>query len=210
MDESESHARSGVFPGNDRLQPSPSAFPIHHYPCGARRQRVHHSNNNDQHEERHPNETAVGVILDDSIAATEQIKASGGTPLYESCLEMLPLIDSVKDKRRAMLLLSDGEPNTQTQRDACHSAAVAAQIPVFTVGLGPVAEGDPRALPSAVKVLRELSTETRGGYASANDPAQLDQLFRTWAPRSRTEAAARPRAYVVARGSHPARRSPGR
>jgi hypothetical protein len=112
------------------------------------------------------------------IKATEQIKAIGGTPLYESCVQMVPLVDSVKDKRRAILLLSDGAPNSQTQRDACHAAAKTAQIPVFTVGLGPAAEGDPKVLPSAVKVLRELSTDTNGGYASANDPTQLDQLFK--------------------------------
>jgi hypothetical protein len=111
------------------------------------------------------------------IKATEQIDSSGGTPLYESCVQMIPLIDTVKDKRRAMLLLSDGEPNEKTQRDACHNAAKAAQIPVYTVGLGPAAEGDPNASDEAVKVLRELSTDTNGGYASANDPTQLDKLF---------------------------------
>lgn len=111
------------------------------------------------------------------IKATDQIDASGGTPLYESCVQMIPLIDTVKDKRRAMLLLSDGEPNEKTQRDACHNAAKAAQIPVYTVGLGPAAEGDPNASDEAVKVLRELSTDTNGGYASANDPTQLDKLF---------------------------------
>jgi len=112
------------------------------------------------------------------IKAAELIESSGGTPLYESCVQMLPLIDTVKDKRRAMLLLSDGEPNSLGQRDACHNAAKAAQIPVFTVGLGPAAEGTPEASDTAVKVLRELSTETNGGYASANDATQLDQLFK--------------------------------
>ena len=56
-----------------------------------------------------------------------------------------------------MLLLSDGEPNSDDKRDACHAAAKAAQIPVFTVGLGPAAEGDMNVDPDAVKVLRELA-----------------------------------------------------
>ncbi len=112
------------------------------------------------------------------IRAASEIKDGGGTPLFESCVEMMPLVDSVKDGRRGVLLLSDGLPNSDSKRDACHAAAKAAQIPVFTVGLGPAAEGNKYADPDAVKVLRELATETGGSYASANDAAQLDTLFR--------------------------------
>jgi hypothetical protein len=114
------------------------------------------------------------------IRATEEIVSGGGTPLYEACAEMVPLVDSVKDGRRGMLLLSDGLPNDESaaKRDACHGAAKAAGIPVFTVGLGPAAEGDQGVDPAAVKVLRELATETGGSYASANDASQLDNLFR--------------------------------
>ena len=49
---------------------------------------------------------------------------------------------------------------------------------MFTVGLGPAAEGDPNVDAEAVKVLRELANDTGGSYASASDPAQLDNLFR--------------------------------
>jgi Mg-chelatase subunit ChlD len=112
------------------------------------------------------------------VKATEQIVEGGGTPLFESCVEMMPLVDSVKDGRRGVLLLSDGKPSSDTKRDECHAAAKAAQIPVFTVGLGPAAEGDPNVDADAVKVLRELANDTGGSYASANDPAQLDSLFR--------------------------------
>jgi hypothetical protein len=111
------------------------------------------------------------------VKAAQHIKSSGGTPLYESCVQMVPLVDSIKDMRRAILLLSDGKPNSQSKRDACHAAAKTAQIPVFTVGLGPAAEGDTKVDIDAVKVLRELSTDTEGSYASANDPTQLDRLF---------------------------------
>ena len=112
------------------------------------------------------------------VKATEQIEDAGGTPLFESCVEMMPLVDSVKDGRRGVLLLSDGKPNSDSKRDECHAAAKAAQIPVFTVGLGPAAEGDPKVDADAVKVLRELADATGGSYASASDPAQLDSLFR--------------------------------
>jgi Mg-chelatase subunit ChlD len=112
------------------------------------------------------------------VKATELIRSSGGTPLFESCVEMMPLVDSVKDGRRGVLLLSDGRPNSDTKRDECHAVAKAAQIPVFTVGLGPAAEGDPNVDADAVKVLRELANDTGGSYASANDATQLDSLFR--------------------------------
>ena len=112
------------------------------------------------------------------MKAAEKIEAAGGTPLYETCAEMAGLVDTVKDGRRGILLLSDGEPNDEGKRDACHSAAKNAGIPVFTVGLGPAAEGDKNVSDTAVKVLRELATDTGGSYASANDAAQLDGLFR--------------------------------
>ncbi len=109
--------------------------------------------------------------------AADLIRASGGTPLFESCVQMLEVMDGVKSGRRAVLLLSDGQPNSMTQRDACHSAAKAAQIPVYTVGLGPAAEGDKGANDTAVKVLRELASDTSAAYASADIPEQLDRLF---------------------------------
>lgn len=112
------------------------------------------------------------------VAAAARIaEGPDGTPLYESCVEMVSIVDTVRDQRRGMLLLSDGQPTSMSQREACHQAARTANIPVFTVGLGPAAEASPTADPAAVKVLRELASETGGSYASANDPAQLDQLF---------------------------------
>ena len=112
------------------------------------------------------------------IKATEAISEGGGTPLYESCTQMTSLVNTINDQRRGMLLLSDGEPNSDTAKGTCLSGAKAASIPVYTVGLGPAAEGSESAQPEAVKVLRELATETGGSYASANDPTQLDQLFK--------------------------------
>ena len=111
------------------------------------------------------------------IKATDAIDDGGGTPLFESCVAMVPLVNGQTDGKRGMLLLSDGAPNSDDQRDACHNAAKAAQLPVYTVGLGPAAEGDPNVDPDAVKVLRELASDTGGSYASANDPTQLNNLF---------------------------------
>jgi von Willebrand factor type A domain-containing protein len=140
------------------------------------------------------------------LQATEQIKSMGSTPLYESCSQMVPLVDTVTDMRRGILLLSDGKPTDDDKRDACHTVAKAAQLPVFTVGLGPAAEGDPNVDTDAVKVLRELSTDTGGSYASANDAAELDQLFRNMGTAltrgsCRTSATIREAAAKIAPGT---------
>ena len=113
------------------------------------------------------------------VASTEQIiEGPSGTPLYESCKQMVGYVDAQgSTTRHGMLLLSDGQPTSMDERSSCLNAAKTANIPVFTVGLGPAAEADPKTETAAVNVLRELATETGGTYASANDPKQLDQLF---------------------------------
>jgi hypothetical protein len=112
-------------------------------------------------------------------AATAQIRASGGTPLYESCVQMVPLVAAKAGKRQAILLLSDGAPNASPMEAKCTADAIAAGIPIFTVGLGPAAEkpNGGGSQPNAVKVLRELSSATGGVYASADLPEQLMALF---------------------------------
>jgi hypothetical protein len=110
-------------------------------------------------------------------AATSQIQASGGTPLYEACVQMVPIVASRTGRRQAILLLSDGEPNSPTLRAKCHKDAMDAGIPVFTVGLGPASEQVTGSSLAAVQVLRELATATGASYASADDPNQLMALF---------------------------------
>lgn len=123
--------------------------------------------------------TAAGFTSDKAVltAATAKIVASGGTPLYSSCIQMIPLVAAKAGRRQAILLLSDGQPSDSSKRAKCHADALAAQIPIFTVGLGPAAEVAGTSEPVAVRTLRELSTETKGAYASANAPEQLMVLF---------------------------------
>jgi len=121
-----------------------------------------------------------GGFTDDKAAllgAVDQITASGGTPLYASCRQMVPLVASRKGRKQAILLLSDGQPGDTSLKEACHLAAQEAGIPIFTVGLGPAAENESNSQASAVTVLRELATETSAAYASANEPKELTALF---------------------------------
>jgi hypothetical protein len=81
-----------------------------------------------------------------AAAACEKIVASGGTPLYESVeqgVEKL-LVSARKvygDANYILLLLSDGMPTGALPKQDAIGAAQAEGIPVYTVGLGPAAEG---------------------------------------------------------------------
>jgi hypothetical protein len=92
---------------------------------------------------------------------------------------MIPLVAAKTDRRQAILLLSDGAPSDSYLREQCMSDAMAAGIPIFTIGLGPASETPTNTYSeaSAVAVLRELASATGGAYASADQPDQLMALF---------------------------------
>ncbi len=85
-----------------------------------------------------------------AIAACQQAEAGGGTPLYEAVAEG---VDQMLVEARAkyagghysMLLLSDGKPSSSSDREVALEAAKRENIPIYTVGLGPAAEGKLRA-----------------------------------------------------------------
>lgn len=110
-------------------------------------------------------------------ASVDQIVANGGTPLYQSCRDMVPLVASRTGRDQAILLLSDGAPSDVGLRMMCLDAASGAMIPVYTIGLGPAAEGGTGSSPAAVMVLREIASTTNAGYGSAAMPSLLEDLF---------------------------------
>lgn len=107
-----------------------------------------------------------------------------GTPIYGSVLDavevFLPAVqeeygDSVN---YSVLMLSDGEPDSDVaDPEVALEAAKAAEVPIYTLGLGPAAEGSDGSNTTAIEVLQELSQETGGAYASAIDPEGLEGLF---------------------------------
>lgn len=116
-------------------------------------------------------------------AATDRIVASGDTPLYESMRETATWMgqSAPANSNRVMLLLSDGEPNSSTNRDAAIAEATRLGITVHTVGLGPASEVGGQTSTSAVRALREVADGTQGVYASATSAAALGTIFRTLA-----------------------------
>jgi len=132
----------------------------------------------------------LGVLQDftDDLAvaraACMAIETGGqGTPIYGSVIDAVEVfLPSARqahgqDLNYAVLLLSDGEPGDSGTREEALAAARQAQVPVFTVGLGPAAEGASNADSDAITVLQELSEETGGSYASSADADGLESLF---------------------------------
>ena len=110
-------------------------------------------------------------------AATLIANPGGSTPLYEACAQMVSVMKDLKGVRPAILILSDGGPNTSATATTCISAATSAQIPVYAVGLGNAAEGSPTQSTTAVKALRDITAETNGAYASSLDNSALTGMF---------------------------------
>ena len=122
--------------------------------------------------------TTSAARLDSALA---RVTASGGTPLYESLRETARWIDtstSGTSDNRVMLLLSDGQPNSRTNRDSAIAIASRANITVHTVGLGPASDLAATGRDSAaVSAIREIADRTGGVYAAATDASALGPIF---------------------------------
>jgi hypothetical protein len=113
--------------------------------------------------------------------AIDEIEASGGTPMYESVVEVIEYFDGAQSSAsfsRSMLLLGDGQPNwgDVTEADAC-AAAVAAGIPINTIGFGPAADLSPQMYEEAVAALRNLANCSGGTYVGVATPEDISNAF---------------------------------
>jgi Mg-chelatase subunit ChlD len=121
--------------------------------------------------------TSNAARLDSALA---RVTASGGTPLYESLRETARWVDTstATGDNRVMLLLSDGQPNSRTNRDSALAIAARANITVHTVGLGPASDLAATGRDSvAVNAIREIADRTGGVYAAATDASALAPIF---------------------------------
>lgn len=115
--------------------------------------------------------------------AIDMIGASGGTPTYESLIEVLSYVDTTKTEAsydRAIVLLSDGEPNSLYYRDSTCALANQLHIPIFTIGLGPASDLDSLTMSvTAVENMRYIANCTGGVYAgiSPNDSSSANEIY---------------------------------
>jgi hypothetical protein len=123
--------------------------------------------------------TADGVA---AKAAIDLIKASGGTPMYPSIVELMDHFNQQHPAgvaSRSMIVLGDGQPNGGGTLQACCDAAKAAGIPINTIGFGPAADSSPRASTKAVQTLRSLAACSGGAYSGVVEASALNQAFTT-------------------------------
>lgn len=112
--------------------------------------------------------------------AVDQVKASGGTPMYASIVEVLDFFDkafAAGSRNRALLVLGDGKPSSKSSLDEACKAAKRTGIPINTVGFGPAADSSPKADSKAVQVLRALASCSGGAYAGVVEATGLNDTF---------------------------------
>ena len=118
---------------------------------------------------------------DAAQVALEGVSADGSTPLYESALEVMEHFEAQRsgaDWQRALVLFSDGEPNSGiVSVQQVVSRALELQIPLYTMGLGPASQVGPGSSPAAVAVMQELAFTTGGSYAAVSGAEDLSQSF---------------------------------
>ena len=109
--------------------------------------------------------TDDATVLKNSV---EEVQASGGTPTYPSLLEILDYSEQerpTQSNERALVLFSDGSPNSTSQRsDACDKANNM-DSPIYAIGLGPASDLSNNPDQQAVEEMRRIATCTGGSYA---------------------------------------------
>jgi hypothetical protein len=121
----------------------------------------------------------------DSIGGDQPI----GTPLYDSLYEMIEATEAEADHagrygervQKHVVVLSDGQDNSSDYHDldGAIAAAVAHDVVIYIVGLGPASAADMRFDDSnmAIRDLQTLAHATGGFYAGVDDPVGLHELF---------------------------------
>jgi hypothetical protein len=121
-------------------------------------------------------------ITDADTKMEAAIAAFGGTPLYESLGELCNSMagnSTLSGKNKAILLLSDGQPNSDTNKQAALDCLTNNNIVACTVGLGPGSELDPSADPLAAQALKDVASAGRCVYSAATDASALNNIFAT-------------------------------
>lgn len=105
--------------------------------------------------------------------AVDESTAGGGTPMWESMLEIIEYSEQERPNsnyEKGVILLGDGLNNrgTATLQEVC-DAANANDSPVFGVGFGPASDVSDSAESDAVEAMREVSECTDGDYLGVPD-----------------------------------------
>lgn len=124
------------------------------------------------------------VVTDNGRAVLRELLGAlfplAGTEFYAATIEGIKLLDGVSG-RRVVLTLTDGMDNSgQARLQETIDAALAANVPVYVVGLG--SDVDRRGL-------QRLATATNGQVYFSPNAAELEQLYASIASNLRNEYA---------------------
>jgi len=101
------------------------------------------------------------------------LRPTGGTAMYDSIVEALPIVDRRSRQRAALLIISDGADtaSTTTLRDL-RSALLRSDAFVYAIA---IYSSDPRAINTRVnaQALREITSETGGRTEIVHNSADL-------------------------------------
>ena len=121
--------------------------------------------------------TVDRALIDSAI---DEVMASGGTPMFQSIVEVLDYYASVYpegDGNRTLLVLGDGQPNGGGSLDEACLKSQQVGIPINTIGFGPAADKSPVAQQDAVQTLRDLADCSGGAYTGVVDANALGDAF---------------------------------
>jgi Mg-chelatase subunit ChlD len=130
--------------------------------------------------------TADRALID---AAIDQVTSSGGTPMFQSIVEVLDFYNQAYpagSTNRTLVVLGDGQPNSGgTLEEACGKAQ-STGIPINTIGFGPAADQSENASENAVKTLRDLADCSGGAYTGVVEASELQEAFSNFGEAARS------------------------
>lgn len=123
------------------------------------------------------------------VGILDTLTIGASSPLYTSATEVVKWIDSTTPRdavRRALVILSDGQPSDGEARDGAIQAALGAGVTIYTVGVGAGSDRGTQTKPTAVAVLQQLASATGGLYAGAATADRLSSIFQSFASSATT------------------------
>ena len=122
-------------------------------------------------------------------AAVDRVLSAGGTPMFQSIIEVLEHFNQAfgpGSANRSLVVLGDGLPGSgATLAQACDKAADVG-IPINTIGFGPAADRSPTTNTDAVRVLRDLAVCSSGAYNGVVAAEDLAETFRNFGQATRS------------------------
>jgi len=118
------------------------------------------------------------------VGHLDTLSIGTGSPLYAATLEVAKWMDTTAGAatgtRRVLVLMSDGLGNDPGGREALLAAATAANVQIYTVGLGAGSDRSTRTDPTAVTAMQTLANGTGGLYAGAATAERLGSVLQSF------------------------------